>query len=89
MTYYTYILYSNTSDRFYYGQTSDLESRLKRHNSGLVKSTSKFTSWRIYAYKELVNRSGSIKMERKLKNLKSRKRVQEFILKNDFKIMSV
>jgi putative endonuclease len=37
--FYTYILKSLKDGRFYYGSTSDLEKRLKYHNSGQVKST--------------------------------------------------
>jgi predicted GIY-YIG superfamily endonuclease len=37
--YYVYILYSATADRYYTGQTENLELRLQSHNSGLVTST--------------------------------------------------
>lgn len=32
--YYVYMLYSAILDRYYVGQTSNLEDRLKRHNQG-------------------------------------------------------
>ena len=34
-----YILKSQKDARYYYGSTKDLQSRLKRHNSGSVPST--------------------------------------------------
>ncbi len=37
--YYVYILKSLRDGRYYYGSTSELESRLKAHNSGKVRST--------------------------------------------------
>jgi len=37
--YYTYILTSKKNGRHYYGSTQNLSERLKKHNSGKVKST--------------------------------------------------
>ena len=37
--FFMYILKSLKDGNFYIGSTSDLKKRLKRHNSGLVKST--------------------------------------------------
>jgi len=37
--YYTYVLFSLKDRRLYIGSTSDLQNRLKRHNSGDVIST--------------------------------------------------
>ncbi|MFO7841503.1 MAG: GIY-YIG nuclease family protein, partial [Fidelibacterota bacterium] len=37
--YFTYILYSETSDRYYIGYTSDLSKRLEKHNNGNSRST--------------------------------------------------
>ncbi len=81
MTYYTYILYSNKFDRFYYGQSEDINARLAKHNSGKVVSTAKYMLWVLYAYKQYDTRSAAMKTEKALKNLKSRKRVAEFIKK--------
>jgi predicted GIY-YIG superfamily endonuclease len=46
--YYVYILESQAdTDRYYVGFTSDIKSRLLKHNSGQVPHTSKFIPWRI------------------------------------------
>lgn len=37
--FFTYILQSEKDKRFYYGSTSDLETRVKAHNYGKVRST--------------------------------------------------
>ena len=37
--FYTYILKSQKDGRFYYGSTSNIETRLKNHNGGKVRST--------------------------------------------------
>ncbi|WP_370391063.1 GIY-YIG nuclease family protein [uncultured Winogradskyella sp.] len=34
-----YILFSKAKNRYYVGQTADIDDRLSRHNKGLVKST--------------------------------------------------
>jgi predicted GIY-YIG superfamily endonuclease len=46
--FYTYILRSiSQPEQRYIGSTSDLKSRLIKHNSGEVPHTSKFKLWRI------------------------------------------
>jgi putative endonuclease len=37
--YFVYVLISEKDNQFYTGYTSDLENRLKEHNSGSVYST--------------------------------------------------
>jgi putative endonuclease len=84
MPFFTYILFSQSFDRFYYGQTEDLNARLSYHNSGKVASTAPYIPWALFAYKEVNSRADALKLEKKLKNLKSRKGVAEFISKNNF-----
>ena len=46
--FYTYILRSiSHPEQRYIGSTSDLKSRLVKHNAGEVPHTSKFKPWRI------------------------------------------
>lgn len=42
---YLYILKSSKYNRNYTGVTEDLEVRLVKHNSGLVRSTKQWTPW--------------------------------------------
>jgi predicted GIY-YIG superfamily endonuclease len=37
--YFVYVLKSSVDGRFYKGMTADLESRLRAHNAGKVRST--------------------------------------------------
>ena len=39
MSFYVYIIKSEKDGKFYTGYTSNLESRIKAHNIGLVRST--------------------------------------------------
>lgn len=47
MPYYVYILQSAITQKFYCGQTDNIEARLERHNKGLVKSTKHGMPWKL------------------------------------------
>lgn len=48
---YVYILQSlDDLRRFYVGSTDDLRERLRKHNAGDVRHTSKYKPWRIKTY---------------------------------------
>jgi putative endonuclease len=73
--FYVYILKSLKSSRYYKGQTNDLKSRIERHNKGLEKFTSKELPWELFYYVTTATRSEAMKLEKKLKNLKSTQRL--------------
>ena len=79
MAYYTYILQSRTTGRFYIGQTHDLNDRLQRHNSGRSKATKHGGPWVVYFQKEFETRSEAIRLELFLKGLKNHRLIQEWI----------
>jgi putative endonuclease len=81
MSYCVYILYSKFKDRLYIGQTQDLEARLEKHNRGYVRSTKYGSPWLVLAVISCSSRAAAMKYERQLKNLKSRKRVGQKLLK--------
>ncbi len=77
--YYTYILWSETLQKFYVGSTQDLEARVAYHNSGNVKFTSTGTPW-ILVYHELhETRSDATKRERQIKAWKSSAAIRRLI----------
>jgi len=45
--YFVYIIYSDIFDKYYTGLSSNIEQRLKAHNSGKVKPTRPFIKWRL------------------------------------------
>jgi len=51
--YYVYILKSEIKEKTYVGFTNNLERRIKEHNSGKSKFTSKYIPWRV-VYREQV-----------------------------------
>ena len=48
--YYVYILKGKNSNHIYTGFTTDLEKRLKDHNSGKSIHSNKFRPWKLVAY---------------------------------------
>ena len=76
--YYVYILYSESSDRYYVGQTNDVERRLEEHNHGLKSNyTSKYRPWMLKGRFEVGESLGlARKIERYIKNQKSRKYIE-------------
>ncbi|MDO5979991.1 GIY-YIG nuclease family protein [Flavivirga spongiicola] len=62
-----YILYSEKSSRYYVGQTTDIEKRLKRHNLGIVPSTKYGVPWELVLQIEVLSRSEAMILERKIK----------------------
>jgi len=70
---YVYILQSEaTAEHFYVGSTTDLRTRLKRHNSGEVPHTSKFRPWRVKTAIAFTNQEQALKFERNLKTASGR-----------------
>jgi putative endonuclease len=80
MSYFVYILYSENHDKYYIGQTNNIEERLKRHNAGSEKATRPYLPWKMIWSTEKISRSEAMLLEKKLKNL-SKARLREFIIK--------
>ena len=82
MVYYVYIIYSESLDLFYKGQTSDLTDRMKRHNLKQEQATKNGAPWTIVWSTSKSSRSEAVILEQKLKNM-SRKKLLDFIKKYD------
>lgn len=63
MSTFVYILKSLKTGRYYYGSTDDLDKRLKRHNSGQVKSTKAYMPWVLHYHEKYDNKSLARKRE--------------------------
>ncbi|MFA6295310.1 MAG: GIY-YIG nuclease family protein [Candidatus Paceibacterota bacterium] len=66
--YYTYILQSKNDGSYYIGVTSDLKKRLKEHNSGKSKYTSKKTPYVLKWYCCFVDKNKAYIYETYLKS---------------------
>ena len=69
--FYVYILYSEDADRYYCGQTDNLEKRLAQHNdpdNTFTKTTHRFKGpWNLVWHCECSTRTAGIRLERKIK----------------------
>ena len=61
--YFTYIIKSDHDGGYYFGSTSNLESRIKIHNSGKVRSTKGRRPWRLHYHEAYDTRSEAVKRE--------------------------
>lgn len=77
--YYVYILRSLKNNQYYIGSTDDIDSRLKRHNAGYVRSTKPYLPWSMIYFETHENRSQAVKREMEIKSWKSRARVEKLI----------
>ena len=81
---YVYILHAPTHDKYYIGQTPDLETRMLFHNKLSQKSyTSKYRPWVLKRAIAVENQSIAMKMERYIKNRKSRVYLEKLIHQDD------
>ncbi|MFZ5948778.1 MAG: GIY-YIG nuclease family protein [Stygiobacter sp.] len=80
MKYFVYILESNLK-RHYIGYTSNLDQRIKQHNSKHKGFTGTSEKWEIIIYLELEKKDDAIKLESKLKSFKNYRKAIEYIEK--------
>ena len=80
MTYFVYILHSPNYDKYYIGQTNNLEDRLKRHNEGYENYTKAYLPWELVCCIQKKSRSEAVVLENKLKK-SNKARLQEHIQK--------
>jgi putative endonuclease len=79
--FYIYILNSESAGIYYIGHTDDPERRLFEHNNNPNNTfTSKYRPWNmVFRYPISEGRSEALKIERYLKNRKSKKLVNRLI----------
>ena len=80
--YYVYIIESKKTGQYYTGQTSDLQKRIDRHNSGRVVSTRNGRPWKLKYSEELDSRQKAVILEGKLKALKKREALEKYMENN-------
>ncbi|HKI78523.1 MAG TPA: GIY-YIG nuclease family protein [Ignavibacteriaceae bacterium] len=75
--YFTYIIESIKSGKWYYGHSDDVERRLKEHNSGQNKSTRNKGPWELIFLRYFDTKIEANRFELKLKKLKNKKYILE------------
>jgi putative endonuclease len=79
LTFFCYILYSKSLNRYYVGYTSDIDERIKLHNAGYFggKSYTHITSdWEQYLLITCETITQAIFVESRIKRMKSRKYIE-------------
>ena len=79
MSFFTYVLKNNQTDKIYIGQTNNLKNRIDRHNGLLKNKNTSFTcknkkdgEWLLFYLEEFEDRKAAIKREKELKSYKGR-----------------
>ena len=77
--YYFYILHSKSLGKFYIGHTSDLQERLRKHNSNHKGFTGGVGDWEIVYTENYSTKELAYAREREIKKWKSKVRIQKLI----------
>lgn len=74
MPHFVYILFSQSADRFYIGETCDVTERLSQHNSAFYKNsfTKQATDWAVFLTIECQSRRQAIEIESFIKKMRNR-----------------
>lgn len=81
MEFFVYILFSETKNRYYIGFTSDLETRIIRHNQKSKGFTGNVNDWKIVYTEKYTTKEQAQLREAQIKSWKSRIKIQELITK--------
>ncbi|EGV43328.1 GIY-YIG nuclease family protein [Bizionia argentinensis JUB59] len=80
-----YIIYSNTKDKFYIGETEDITLRLHKHNNHSYKRS--FTKiakdWHVVLDYKCATKKDALFLETFVKRMKSRKFIHKIIENNE------
>ena len=79
MSCFFYILFSKEADRYYIGHTSNIEERVRKHNTHHKGFTGKYCDWIIAFCEEYPSKELAYKRERQVKRWKSRKLIEKLI----------
>jgi putative endonuclease len=79
MPYYVYILQSLKDNKYYIGSTSDVDKRLKFHNTGLQRSTRNRKPFKLVYKEQLPNKTDALKREKQIKSFKGGKAFKKLI----------
>ncbi|PIP55570.1 MAG: endonuclease [Candidatus Zambryskibacteria bacterium CG22_combo_CG10-13_8_21_14_all_42_17] len=80
--YFVYIIYNEEADKFYIGQTDDLEQRIIYHNTHEFNNsyTSRFAGhWNVIYKESYSDRTSSLKREKQLKSFQGRQFIKKLL----------
>ena len=79
MACHLYILKSETTGRYYVGQSQDLEARIAYHNANYSKSLKNRGPWSLIYEEEYPTRAAAMRRERQIKSWKDRAMIERLV----------
>ena len=79
MAFYTYILQSESTGRFYIGHTENLTKRIFEHNNNRTISIKNRGPWKLVYFEEYATRAEAAQREREIKRMKSRAWIEQLV----------
>jgi len=79
MSFHVYILLSETTNRYYVGQTQDVTERLAYHNANYSKSLRNRGPWQLVYQEEYKTRGQAMRRERQIKSWKDRGMIERLV----------
>jgi putative endonuclease len=77
--FFVYILRSESTGRFYIGQTQDLNERLAYHNASYSKSLKHRGPWELVHTESFPTRSAAVRRERQIKSWKDHAMIERLM----------
>jgi putative endonuclease len=77
--FHLYILQSETSSRYYIGQTQNLSSRVAYHNANYSKSLRNRGPWKLVYSEAFATRSEAVRRERQIKSWKDHNMIKRLV----------
>jgi putative endonuclease len=77
--YYVYVLYSLKDKKFYIGFSSNVEERVKEHNSGKNISTKNRSPFKLLYYEYHLSKSDALRRERYFKQAKGKTTLKQIL----------
>ena len=77
----TYILFSKSLNKYYIGSTSDIQERIRKHNSNHKGFTGKTNDWELVYTEKFDSIQKARFKEKQIKNWKSRIMIEKLINK--------
>ncbi len=78
---YIYILRSELDGSFYIGSTANIEERVREHNFGRTRYTSRRRPWELVYSEEYSDKFEALRREKQIKKRKSKKYIERLIIR--------
>ncbi|MFI5152269.1 MAG: GIY-YIG nuclease family protein [Chitinophagales bacterium] len=79
---FVYIIHSQSLDRYYIGETDDVETRLRKHRARHRGYKWSMPDWELKLLEAFTTKKEARIREKQLKNWKNRKRIEELIARS-------